>query len=89
MKRTDPAMVTGIVYDLRAPLPRSATGYGAQLPTPYRIRYGVRWHRVYAMNYGNAGSVYIRSGSENLFLDIATEYALSAGLTDATLGLAR
>lgn len=84
---TDPAMVNAVVYDLQPPLARSVSGYGAKLPTPYRVRYGSRWHRVYSMVYGNAGSVYISHGGADLFLDIATEYALSDGLADRKLGL--
>jgi hypothetical protein len=51
------------------------------------VRYGNRWRRVYVVNYGNAGSAYIIDRGVRLFLDMATEYALSDGLSDATLGL--
>jgi hypothetical protein len=77
IQHTDPAMVNAVVRDLNPPRSRSVSGYGADIPTAYRIRYGTRWHRVYAMQYGNAASVYIRKAGADLFLDIATEYALS------------
>jgi hypothetical protein len=33
----------------------SATGYGRKIPTRYQLKYENRWHRVYMMQYGNAG----------------------------------
>jgi len=76
---TDPARVLGV--DRTAIVPtsgRTVTGYGGRLPTSYRVRYvgpdgRARWHRVRAMCYGNAASVYIVSAGAVLFLDIATE----------------
>lgn len=58
-------------------IPRSGqtvSGYGRKIPTRYMIRYSGRWHRVYAMSYGNAASVYIVSKGETLFLDTDTEH---------------
>ena len=62
-------------------VPRSGqtvTGYGGAIPTRYMVRYANRWQRVKVMQYGNAGSAYIRTGGRDLFLDIDTEYALQA-----------
>lgn len=82
---TDPTRVTDVkITD--APMARSASGYGRKLPTRYMIRYRAgqcdetrgRWHRVYAMQYGNAGSLYVRTGGHDAFLDIDTEYRLRA-----------
>ena len=87
IKHTDPAMVKTIVTDLNPPVAYSSTGYGSDLPTRYRVKYGTRWHRVYVVIYGNAGSAYIKKGGEWLFLDIATEYAIQAGLNDPKLGV--
>jgi hypothetical protein len=42
------------------------------------VRYANRWHRVRMMQYGNAGSAYVRHAGADLFLDIDTEYALMA-----------
>lgn len=78
---TDATRVDGIVYDLRAPHARSASGYGDRIPTPYRVRYIGRWRRVYAICYGNASSVYVNVAGARQFLDIDTEYALSDGLS--------
>lgn len=61
--------------------PRSpfVTGYGAKIPTRYMLRYNTkRWHRVYMMQYGNAGSAYILVGGTVHHLDIDTEYRLAA-----------
>lgn len=81
-------MVNAVVYDRTPPASRSVTGYGSKLPTPYRVRYGNRWRRVYAMCFGNAGSIYIIHRGAVLFLDIDTEYALSDGLASDALGIA-
>jgi hypothetical protein len=86
--RTNPALVSAIVYDRYPPIVRTASGYGGRLPTAYRVRYGNRLRRVYVMQYGNAGSAYIVVGGNPAFLDIATEYALSDGILDDALGMA-
>lgn len=73
---TDPALVT----DARiTPIPRhgqTVSGYGGRIPTRYMIRYMGVWRRVYAMVYGNAGSVYVNVKGSPVFLDIETEYSL-------------
>lgn len=86
---TDPEMVNSLVTDLPAALPLAARFYSgaSELPTRFRIRYGNRWHRVYATAYSNASSAFIRKGGENLYLDIDTEYALSDGLASEKLGV--
>lgn len=38
---------------------RTQTGYGAQMPTRYMVKWNGRWRRVYVANYGNAGTAYI------------------------------
>lgn len=43
----------------KAGLQYTASGYGPRIPTPYMIRHGGRWRRVYAACYGNAASTYI------------------------------
>ena len=88
---TDPAKILGIVYDL--PNPRmgvpsrmTVSGYGNELPTPYRVKLDDnRWRRVYVINYGNAGSAYVKSRGHRLFLDTSTEYALSEGVRSKEL----
>lgn len=85
--RTDPSRVTAVLSDLRTPYHYSASGYGRKIPTRYRVRYDNRWRRVYAMCYGNAASVYITVDGAPAFLDIATEYALSDGLSSPELGI--
>lgn len=59
----------------------SVTGYGPKVPGPWMIRYvgddgRQRWHRVYFMAYGNAGSAYIIVGGRNHHLDTDTEHDL-------------
>lgn len=62
-----------------------ATGYGRKIPTRYQVKFesgrdfvGPRWHRVYVMQYGNAGSAYILVRGEVMFLDSMTESRLEA-----------
>ena len=75
VKYTDYALTTDVKRTV-TPRHNSATGYGGKIPTPYMVRYAERWRRVYAMVYGNGASCYIIYKSENLFLDLDTEYDL-------------
>jgi hypothetical protein len=71
---TDSQLVTGVRL---TDVPRSGqtvSGYGGKVPTRYMLKYAGRWHRVYAMAYGNSASVYIVSGGQDLFLDTDTEH---------------
>ena len=54
----------------------SATGYGRKIPTEYMLRIARRWHRVYVMNYGNAGSAYVLIKGETHFLSGSAELLL-------------
>ena len=58
-----------------APVNRSVSGYGRKIPTEWMIKLdNNRWHRVYVMRYGNAGSAYIRTKhSGERFLDVDCE----------------
>lgn len=57
----------------RAPIHRSATGYGRKIPTQYMLRITGRWHRVYMMQYSNSGTAYVRKGGADLILETSTE----------------
>ncbi len=39
----------------------TASGYGKQIPTPYKALYQKRWYRVYCCIFANSGMLYIRS----------------------------
>ncbi len=54
----------------------TVSGYGGQIPTRYMIRYLGAWRRVFIMQYGNAGSAYVKVKGNDVFLDTDTEYAL-------------
>lgn len=54
----------------------SATGYGRKIPTRYQLKYENRWHRVYMMVYGNAGTAYILSRGDELVLETETEHRI-------------
>lgn len=84
---TQPELVSSIATSLYPPRSQSASGYGPKLPTPYLVHYDGRWRRVYAICYGNAASVYLVHGGSRVFLDVATECALSDGLTDERLAI--
>lgn len=73
---SDPALVTAVSCHGQPPANPYATGYGRKIPTRYSVRYGQRWHRVYAMCYGNTSTLYLHSRGEELVLDDETEYRL-------------
>ncbi len=78
---TDHSLVVATQITQSPTYGRTMSGYGGRIPTDRMIQYrtmtGNRWHRVFAMVYGNSGSLYIRSGGRVLFLDTDTEYSLS------------
>lgn len=50
----------------------TASGYGAKIPTRYRVKVAAdtsRWRRVYAACYGNAASVYVIVNGAEHYLD--------------------
>lgn len=47
------------LYHHAAGLQFTASGYGARIPTRYMVFFNGRWRRVYARQYGNAGTLYI------------------------------
>lgn len=71
-----------------APYPRSNTGYGRKLPTPYMLQVGTRWHRVYVMNYGNAGSSYMLIGGTVHFLSPGVELIVETVRDGSTVSAA-
>ena len=57
--------------------PGQVTGYGRKIPTRYKVKLtDNKTRRVYCVNYGNAGSVYVIIGNEWHFLDVDSEYLL-------------
>ena len=44
----------------------NATGYGARIPTVYKVKWEGKWRRVYVCNYGNSGTAYIGSSKQPL-----------------------
>lgn len=82
--RTDPERVVDIK---RTDPPRrglTATGYGGRIPMQWMLHYRgqdgrLRWHRVYAMVYGNSGAPYINAdGGHRYHLDIDTEHRIES-----------
>ena len=74
IKYTDPELVTSVMT--RTPGTPEYRTYGPKLRSRYMVHYLGRWRRVYIMQYGNAGSLYITVKGEDLFLDTDTEYRL-------------
>lgn len=61
----------------------TASGYGRKIPTRYMVahadgRGGYRWHRVYSIVMGNAGTAYIIVRGRMTILTPAVEHALEA-----------
>lgn len=72
---TDNDLVTGVgITSLPKTRSHTVTGYGGMLATQHMIKYVGRWHRVYAMQYGNSGSLYIKTKTGDLFLDHETQW---------------
>lgn len=79
---TNPALITDVRI---TPVPhkgRTISGFGGAIPTRYMVRYMGRWYRVRMMQYGNAGSAYIRVHGWDLFLDTDTEHRLQGMSND-------
>lgn len=72
---TNPGAITDVKVTA-TPRSPSVTGYGPKIPTRYMIQTCSRWHRVYMMQYGNAGSAYILIMGVIHFLDLDTEHRL-------------
>lgn len=52
-----------------APPNRSRTGYGGKIPTSWELKLSDnRWHRVYVMQYSNAGTAYVVFNGERTLL---------------------
>jgi hypothetical protein len=49
----------------------TATGYGAKLPTQYKIKWAGRWYRVYSICFSNCSTEYILSKGKKI---IVTNY---------------
>lgn len=71
-----------IRMDASAPAGHTVSGYGDKIPTRYMLRIKgtagrpARWHRVYVMAYGNAGTPYVMRAGEKVLLSIEVESAL-------------
>ncbi len=49
-------------------LMQTATGYGRKLTTDKKVRHNGRLYRVYCCQMSNAGSLYIISKGQNLYI---------------------
>lgn len=45
------------------------SGYGAKIPTRYKIRHNGKLKRIYTTCYGNASSLWVMVGGTKLFLN--------------------
>jgi hypothetical protein len=51
------------------PYHRTASGYGSKLPSSWMLQLdGKRWHRVYIVQWSNAGSAYVVSKGARVWL---------------------
>lgn len=75
IRYTEDALITNARITATTPRTgQTVSGYGRKIPTRYQIRYEGRWHRVYMMQYGNAGTPYILHQGEDLVLSIHAEH---------------
>lgn len=49
----------------------TATGYGAKIPTRYKVYFSGKWRRVYCRVYSNIGTLYILVAGEKYFVEEA------------------
>ena len=69
MNYLNSARVTGTAQGHTPNYNRSQTGYGAKLPTSWKIQLdGGRWRRVYAICFSNSGSSYIVEKGKPVYL---------------------
>lgn len=55
-------------------LQQTASGYGKKLTTRYMLQIdGKRWHRVYTMQFSNAGSCYVLIGGQTFFIQFDSD----------------
>lgn len=54
----------------------TASGYGKKLRSHYMVRVANRWHRVYIVQWANAGSAYIMKAGKALYLDGDCEHRI-------------
>jgi hypothetical protein len=67
MDYLDPNTVTE-TRRTEAPRNRNASGYGNKIPSEWLVKVGGRWHRVYVIQYSNAGSAYILQKKQRVWL---------------------
>jgi len=47
---------------------QSASGYGNRIATDYMVKVGNRWRRIYCICHSNVGSLYVKEGTDRLFV---------------------
>lgn len=68
---------------------KSSTGYGPKVPTRYKVRIGMRWHRVYMAQYGNSGSAYVVLEGSDYYLSSGVQEILEHMVKGETYMVAR
>jgi hypothetical protein len=76
VKYTDDALITDARITEAPRSGQTASGYGGKIPTTYQLKYNNIWHRVYMMQYGNAGTPFICVRGEDLVLSIHAEHEI-------------
>ncbi len=51
-------------------LRQTRSGYGSKLSTEYMVKHNNRLYRIYCQIYSNAGSLYILTKGERIYIDI-------------------
>jgi hypothetical protein len=48
----------------------TASGYGAKIPTEWKIMHNRKWKRVYCAIFSNCGTLYVLHGKERIIVEI-------------------
>lgn len=76
--------VTRVIVDDEAPRSSSVSGYGGKIPTRYRLVCADnRTRRVYAMVYGNSGTLYMIVAGQDVVLTADIEMSIEVARDSA------
>lgn len=76
VRYTDDTLITKARLTDQPRWGQTVSGYGGKIPTRYMLKYNNTWHRVYMMQYGNAGTPFICVRGEDLVLSIHAEHEI-------------
>jgi hypothetical protein len=63
-------LVTRPLWFHKRNLMQTSSGYGGNLKTEYMMYYGHRLHRIYYCCYSNSGTLFIKTKTGDIIIDI-------------------